>query len=79
MKRAGIVCFTLFTLGTLAWTAAVLSSPTHTPETPVDSDPVSVIIQGADAASVAAAVRAVGGEITHELGIIRAVAARLNA
>jgi hypothetical protein len=38
----------------------------------------AVIVQGTDLASVAAAVRAVGGEITHELGIIDAVGARLT-
>ncbi len=38
----------------------------------------SYLIQGADLASVKAAVQAAGGEITHELGIIRAVGARLT-
>jgi len=37
-----------------------------------------VIVQGADMASVMAAVRAVGGEVTHELGVINAVGARLT-
>ncbi len=36
------------------------------------------IVQGHDLAAVAAAVRTAGGEITHELGIIRAVTARLT-
>ncbi len=39
----------------------------------------SYIIQGANLASVKAAVLAAGGEITHELGIIRAVGAQLSA
>ena len=36
------------------------------------------IVQGQDTATVAAAVQAVGGEITHELGIIHAVGAVLT-
>jgi hypothetical protein len=39
----------------------------------------SVIVQAADAASAARLVGAVGGIVTHELGIIRAVGARLTA
>ena len=38
---------------------------------------VSVLVQGPDVATVAAAVRAAGGEVTHELGIINAVAAEM--
>ncbi len=38
-----------------------------------------VIVQGGDATTVAKAVRQVGGEVTHELGIINAVGARLTA
>ena len=39
----------------------------------------SYIVQGDSTAAVDAAVRAVGGEITHELNVIRAVAATLDA
>ena len=39
---------------------------------------VAVLVQGSDLAAVADAVRAVGGEVTHELGIINAVGARLT-
>ena len=39
----------------------------------------SVIVQGKDLASVRAAVESVGGEITHELGIIRSVGARVTS
>ena len=39
----------------------------------------SVLVQGPDLETVAAAVRAVGGEITHELAIINAVGAKLTA
>ena len=38
----------------------------------------SVLVQGSDVGTVAAAVRTVGGEVTHELGIINAVGARLT-
>ena len=38
----------------------------------------AVIVQGRDLASVAALVRAVGGSVTHELGVINAVGARLD-
>ena len=37
-----------------------------------------VLLQGPDVETVAAAVRAVGGEITHELGIINTVGARVT-
>ncbi len=40
---------------------------------------VAVIVQGRDLSAVAEAVRQVGGEITHELGIIRAAGAELTA
>ena len=46
---------------------------------PDQAETRSVIVQGADLAIVKSAVEAVGGEITHELGIIRAVGARLTA
>jgi serine protease AprX len=38
----------------------------------------SVIVQGRDMALAAKAVRSVGGRVTHELGIIRAVGAELT-
>jgi serine protease AprX len=53
--------------------AAVLLGPTlGQPETQ------SVIVQGTNLTAVAAAVRTAGGEITHELGLIGAVAAKLT-
>ena len=66
-------CITMLAAG--AWVAA--------PARRTDSDPNggvvrSLIVQGRDLATVAEAVRGVGGEITHELGIIDAVAARLT-
>ena len=39
----------------------------------------SFIVQGSDLAEVIAAVDSVGGDVTHELGIIDAVGARLSA
>ena len=56
--------FGLALLGTAA--SAHFSGPT---------EKRAFIIQGADVAAVKAAVQAVGGEITHELGIIHAVGA----
>ena len=46
---------------------------------PSQPEPRSVIVQGDNLTAVAGAVRAVGGEITHELDIIDAVGARLTA
>ena len=42
----------------------------------VDTSTASYIVQGNSSDSVAAIVRSVGGDITHELGVIRSVAAR---
>ncbi len=46
---------------------------------PADAKSLSVIVQSTDLAGAARAVRSVGGTITHELGIIDAVGARLTA
>ena len=45
---------------------------------PVSVETQAYIVQGTDLAAATAAVRATGGAITHELGIIRAVGARLT-
>ncbi len=45
---------------------------------PADESPAAMLVQGSDLDAVIAAVCAVGGEITHELGIIDAVGARLT-
>jgi hypothetical protein len=42
-----------------------------------EGDMQSLIVQGADRASVKAAVEAVGGQLTHELGVINAFGIRL--
>ncbi|MDX2436249.1 MAG: hypothetical protein QNL88_04280, partial [Acidobacteriota bacterium] len=42
-------------------------------------DPVSIIVKGKDLAAARAAVVSVGGEITHELGIIRSVGANVTS
>ncbi|HLE26867.1 MAG TPA: hypothetical protein VI793_02030, partial [Anaerolineales bacterium] len=44
----------------------------------VDLPTVEVIVQGYDVATVKALVHAVGGVITHELGLINAVGAQLS-
>ncbi len=41
-------------------------------------EPAPYIVQGTDLATVVEAVRKVGGELTHELAVIRAVGARLT-
>jgi len=46
---------------------------------PVAEESSSFIIEGESIEEVAAAVRAVGGQVTHELGIINAVAASVTA
>ena len=64
-------------LATLALTLAVGGWTLRSPEQP--GDIVDVIVQGDDVATAANAVRDVGGEITHMLAIIDAVAARIPA
>ena len=66
-KIAGLSALGLALLGT----AALVQLPG-----PVATE--ARIIQGADLAAARAAVEAVGGAITHELGIIDAVGARLT-
>lgn len=65
--------------GETATAAAPAAEREATPQvtTPAETT-AAVLVQGKDLASAAAAVRAVGGEITHELGIIDAVGARLT-
>ena len=58
------------------FSSAAVSSPS-TESAPETSQ--SFIVQGRDLAAVSRLVRDVGGEITHELGIIHAVGARLTA
>ena len=45
---------------------------------PADTSTTSVIVQGNDFEAAAEAVRSVGGEITHELGVIRSVGATVT-
>ncbi len=47
-------------------------------DTPADETTTSVIVQATDLETAADAVRSVGGEITHELGVIRSVGANLT-
>lgn len=60
------------TLGLGLLSAAILS------ELPGPAPTGSYIVQGTDLAAARAAVRAAGGEVTHELGIIQAVGAELS-
>ena len=59
-------------------TRADKSIDTTAAKDPASEPTISVLVQGSNGTSVAAAVRAVGGEVTHELGIIDAVGARLT-
>jgi hypothetical protein len=74
MKRKAIAAIglTLIVGIALAVSVIMLSEPGR------EEAPRSVIVQGPDLATAIAAVESVGGEITHELGIIRAVGARLG-
>lgn len=67
----GVVLATLALVGTLHVTTMVGHG--------VDQARTSYIIQGQSLASVRTLVTDLGGEITHELGVINAVAADLNA
>ena len=58
--------------------AAVALSPLGAFAPSAGSPLLKLIVQADDTATAAAAVRAVGGEVTHELGIINAVGARLT-
>ena len=58
--------------------AALLGGGAGQSATPVETTS-SAIVQASDAVSAARLVEAAGGTVTHELGIIRAVGARLTA
>ena len=45
---------------------------------PQATEKISVIVQAGNMAAAATAVRQAGGELTHELGVINAVGARLT-
>ncbi len=74
--RGRVVCWIVggaLIMIALPWTGdAPASAPASAPAE-------SYIVQARDLAAAAGAVRAAGGEITHELGIIGAVGARLSA
>lgn len=60
----------------LFWLAC--SSAPEPTTSPIEEAAASFIVQGTDLATVTEAVRDVGGELTHELAVIRAVGARLT-
>ena len=68
-----IRCRALVTVSLMGflWTA----SPPLTAEV---RQPARVIIQGGNVATISTAVRAVGGQVTHELGMIKGIGARLT-
>lgn len=63
---------------TIAVCVAVWCLPAVSYAQPTEEPQESVLIQGADLDSVLEAVCAAGGEVTHELGIINAVGARMT-
>ena len=67
MKTKNILTLAILTIAITAGTLLLLDSP-------AGERVSSVIVQGGDLASASKAVESVGGEITHELGIIRSVA-----
>lgn len=69
--RRGMLILLAFSIAALLWAPTAHHTPAATATAPV-------IVQGTDVATAAGAVRSVGGEITHQLGIIRAVAALLT-
>ena len=71
MTRNLIISFVILTVTIVAMVGLLL----HTaPDEPV----TSVIVQARDLETAVEAVRSVGGEITHELGVIRSVGANLT-
>ena len=76
MTRWALVAASVGLLITTSW-ATGPGSPDRI-ETESREAARSMIVQGRDVAAVAEAVRGAGGEVTHELGIIRAVGARLT-
>src|SRR5215217_7765050 len=59
--------------------SAFLSPHSRSSVRPAPPPPADVIVQATDLVLAARAVRSVGGTVTHELGIIDAVGAKLNA
>ena len=71
MNTKLISLFTLLVMAVVVGIVVLIDSPAEDPTT-------SVIVQAADLETAAEAVRSAGGEITHELGVIRAVGAVLT-
>ncbi len=70
-------------LGFLVWLACAgtpqpVAPIGEQPNSPPKEEAAPFIVQGTDLATVLEAVRKVGGEVTHELAVIRAVGARLT-
>ncbi len=68
--------FAVAGLGFVVWLAC--AGAPQPSQAPVEEEIGSFIVQGTDLATVLEAVREVGGEVTHELAVIRAVGARLT-
>ncbi len=66
----------LASLGFLVWLAC--ASAPQPPSAIAREEPAAFIVQATDLATALEAVREVGGEVTHQLAVIRAVGARLT-
>lgn len=75
-RLAGLRGVAVASLGLLIWLACSAAPPPSA--TPAEEETSPFIVQGTDLATVLEAVREVGGEVTHELAVIRAVGARLT-
>ncbi len=71
------ICTSLGIVALLAAIAMTLITPTS--HQVANLETTSMIVQGSDLVTVSAIVRGVGGEITHELGVINAVGANLTS
>ena len=71
MNTKLIACITVLVMAIVVGIVLLIDTPAEEPTT-------SVIVQGKDLADVRAAVESAGGEITHELGVIRSVGAVLT-
>ena len=74
-KRAAL---TMLVIGLAGCGTAGQVATATTEDAHVEEQPSAFIVQGSDVETVAALVESVGGVVTHELGIIRAVGATVT-
>jgi serine protease AprX len=76
-RKSVFTCAAIYSM--TAGIAFFASSDTLREEAPAPEATSSFIVQGGSLESIAAIVQSVGGDITHELGVIKAVGADLTA